>query len=68
LRVDRAQLGGIDEMTDNAEQRLIEAKDKGWLGEVAALEESLNHLRTRQAEAQHRLLQDTNPFAAQTQE
>jgi len=66
LRVDPAQLGRIDEMTDNAQQRLIEAKDRGWLGEVAALEESLKHLRTRQAEAQRRLEQGTNPFATKT--
>ena len=42
-------------MTENAEQRLVEAQDKGWLGEVAALEESLKHLRTRQVEAQRGL-------------
>jgi hypothetical protein len=66
LRVDPAQLGRITEMTENAEQRLIEAQDKGWLGEVAALEESLKHLRTRQAEAQRRLEQGANPFAAET--
>ena len=51
LRVDPAQLGRIEEMTSNAEARLAEAKDRAWLGEVAALEESLKHLRTRQAEA-----------------
>ena len=66
LRVDPAQLGRIDEMTENAEQRLVEAQDKGWLGEVAALEESLKHLRTRQAEAQRRLGESTNPFATET--
>ena len=66
LRVDPAQLGRIDEMTENAEQRLVEAQDKGWLGEVAALEESLKHLRTRQVEAQRRLGESTNPFAAET--
>jgi hypothetical protein len=53
-------------MTENAEQRLLEAQDKGWLGEVAALEESLKHLRTRQAEAQRRLDQGTNPIATET--
>ena len=66
MRVDPAQLGRIDEMSENAEQRLIEAKDEGWLGEVAALEESLKHLRTRQAEAQRRLTDGVNPFAAHT--
>ncbi|MFI5694035.1 hypothetical protein ACIA58_19465 [Kribbella sp. NPDC051586] len=38
-------------MTSNAEARLIEAKDRAWLGEVAALEESLKHLRQRRTEA-----------------
>jgi hypothetical protein len=32
-------------MTANAEARLAEARDNVWLGEVAALEESLTHLR-----------------------
>ncbi len=49
LRVDPAQLGRINEMTENAEQRLVEAKDRAWLGEVAALEESIKHLRIRQS-------------------
>jgi hypothetical protein len=66
LRVDPAQLGRINGMTENTEQRLVEAQDKGWLGEVAALEQSLKHLRIRQAEAQRRLDQGTNPFAAET--
>jgi len=39
-------------MTANAEQRLAEAKDRAWLGEVAALEESLRHLGQRRSEAQ----------------
>ena len=68
LRVDPAQLGRINEMTENAEQRLVEAKDRAWLGEVAALEESLKHLRTRQAEAERRLAQGANPFAEQTRQ
>lgn len=55
LRVDPAQLGRINEMTDNAEQRLTEAHDRGWLGEVAALEEGLRHLRIRQTEAKQQL-------------
>jgi hypothetical protein len=44
-------------MTTNAEDRLTEAHDKGWLGEVAALEESLKHLRKRGDEARQRLEQ-----------
>jgi hypothetical protein len=54
LRVDPAQLGRIAEMTTNAEARLAEARDNVWLGEVAALKESLNHLRRRRAEAEAR--------------
>jgi hypothetical protein len=68
LRVDPSQLGRIDEMAENAEERLIEARDRGWLGEVAALEDSLKHLRNRQAEAQRRLAEGSNPFASQTPE
>lgn len=68
LRVDPAQLGRIDEMTETAEQRLVEAKDRAWLGEVAALEESLMHLRIRQSEARQRLSRGSNPFAERTQD
>jgi len=39
-------------MTRNTEDRLAEAKERAWLGEVAALEESLRHLRQRRAEAE----------------
>ncbi|WP_432945752.1 tyrosine-type recombinase/integrase [Kribbella sp. CA-253562] len=55
LRVDPAQLPRIEEMTCNAEARLAEAQDRAWLGEVAALEESLKHLRQRRAEAENQL-------------
>jgi hypothetical protein len=55
LRVDPAQLPRIEEMTSNAEARLIEAKDRAWLGEVTALEESLRHLRQRRDEAEEQL-------------
>ncbi|MBX9922440.1 MAG: site-specific integrase, partial [Mycolicibacterium frederiksbergense] len=63
--VDPAQLGRINEMTENAEQRLVEAKDRAWLGEVAALEESIKHLRTRQSQAQQLLSSGSNPFVEQ---
>lgn len=55
LRVDPAQLPQIEEMTSNAEARLAEAKDRAWLGEVAALEESLKHLRQRGIDAEQQL-------------
>jgi integrase len=54
LRVDPAQLGRLEDMTANAEARLTEARENVWLGEVAALEESLIHLRRRRTEAEAR--------------
>lgn len=47
LQVDPAQAGRIDDMTENAEARLGEARHHHWLGEVKALEENLVHLRRR---------------------
>jgi hypothetical protein len=38
-------------MTSNAGARLVEAKDRAWLGEVVALKESLKHRRQRQVDA-----------------
>ena len=55
LRLDPAQLPRIEEMTSNAEARLAEAKDRAWLGEVAALVESLLHLRQRCSDAEQQL-------------
>jgi len=43
-------------MTRNAQDRLAEAKERAWLGEVAALEESLKHLRQRRTEAERTAL------------
>ncbi len=68
LRVDPAQLGRMEEMTDNAEQRLVEARGQAWLGEVAALEDSLRHLRGRREEARRRLNQPGNAFAGEQSE
>jgi hypothetical protein len=39
-------------MTENAEQRLAEAREHQWLGEVSALEENLVHLRRPRDEAE----------------
>jgi hypothetical protein len=44
---------------------VAEAKDRAWLGEVAALEESLKHLRIRQSRAQQRLSHGINAFNEQ---
>lgn len=50
-----------NEMTENAEERLVEANES-ILGEAAALEEGLRHLRLRQAEAHGQKIQGANPF------
>ena len=55
LRVDPTQLGRLEDMTSNAEVRLEEAKGRVWLGEVAALEEQLVHLRLRRNKAEQQL-------------
>jgi hypothetical protein len=64
LRVDPAQLPRIEEMTTNADARLAEAKDRAWLGEVAALEDSLTHLRQRRTEAEQQLKTAAGPSMA----
>lgn len=51
LQVDPAQLPRIVDMINNTEERLQEAQERTWLGEVAALEESLQHLRQRHDQA-----------------
>lgn len=64
LRVDPVQLPRIDEMTANATARLAEAQERAWLGEVAALEDSLKHLRQRRAEAEQQLSPAVTPMPA----
>jgi integrase len=68
LRVYPAQLGRIEEMTENAETRLVEAREKAWLGEVTALEDSLRDLRVRRDEARRRLQQPRSVFVAEPSE
>lgn len=41
LRPDPKQLGRLTEMIENLEARLVEARDRGWLGELEGLEASL---------------------------
>ncbi len=61
LKIDPAQAGRLEEMTVNAEARLHEARQRVWLGEVAALEEGLKHLRQRTQEV-HRLMVTAVPL------
>ncbi|TDP27845.1 phage integrase family protein [Nocardia ignorata] len=44
LRLDRAQLPRLDDMAANARDRLCQARDKQWLGEVDALQQTLRHI------------------------
>jgi hypothetical protein len=62
LQVDPGQAARIETMTENAGQRLAEAREHQWLGEVSALEESLVHLRRRRDEAE-RLRTNSFPVA-----
>ncbi|MDR7381184.1 tyrosine-type recombinase/integrase [Promicromonospora iranensis] len=65
LRVDPAQLPRIEDMTANATKRIAEAKERVWLGEVAALEDSLKHLRKRRTEAEQQLKTATASMPAE---
>lgn len=67
LVVDPAELPRIEEMTGNAEARLSEAQGKAWLGEVAALEESLIHLRQRRDEVLTKLRPVTDAHQPDTE-
>jgi integrase len=58
LRVDIAQLPRLEQIQQNTTMRLEEARAKGWLGEVAGLEESLRHIARRRREA-HALVERT---------
>jgi hypothetical protein len=44
LRLDPAQQPLLNEIEANTQIRLDEAHEKGWLGEVAALDETLHHI------------------------
>jgi hypothetical protein len=49
LRVDPAQMPRLEEIHANLGDRLREAKEQGWLGEVAAIETTLTAARKLQA-------------------
>lgn len=65
MHVDPVQSSRLSERPENAEQGLVEAKERAWLSEVAALEEGILDLRVRQSEARQRLSLGINPLAAQ---
>ncbi|MGJ6969818.1 tyrosine-type recombinase/integrase [Streptosporangium sp. G11] len=51
LRLDLAQVPRLLQIEDNTRERLKEAHQMQWLGEVAALEESLHHIADKKQQA-----------------
>ncbi|WP_155854522.1 tyrosine-type recombinase/integrase [Arthrobacter sp. MA-N2] len=51
LQIDPGQLPRLREIEASTLERIDEARQKTWLGEVAALEESLRHIRAKQDQA-----------------
>ncbi|MEV1173402.1 tyrosine-type recombinase/integrase [Nonomuraea sp. NPDC049784] len=51
LRLDLAQVPRLLQIEDNTRERLAEARQMNWLGEVAALEESLRHIADKKRQA-----------------
>lgn len=49
LRVDPAQRGRLGEIIVNLRDRIAEARENGWLGEVEGLQASLDHARAKMA-------------------
>jgi hypothetical protein len=50
LRIDPLQAPRLRDIETDTEQRLGDARHHQWLGEVAALEESLRHIRLKRAQ------------------
>ncbi|MGV9386650.1 hypothetical protein ACWDRB_63370 [Nonomuraea sp. NPDC003707] len=50
-QLDPAQVPRLLQIEDNTRERLAEAKRMQWLGEVAALEESLRHITEKKLQA-----------------
>jgi len=58
LRLDLQQVPRLLQIESNTHERLDEARRMQWLGEVAALEESLHHISRKKQQAD-RLRQQT---------
>ena len=52
LRMDFAQVPRLLQIEENTRERLDEARRMQWLGEVAALEESLRHIADKKHQAE----------------
>jgi hypothetical protein len=48
--MDPAQAPRLDQIEASAVSRLAEARERQWLGEVGALEDSLRHICSRKAQ------------------
>ena len=51
LRLELSQVPRLLAIEDNTRERLAEAHQMKWLGEVAALEESLQHIAAKEEQA-----------------
>lgn len=60
LRLDLAQVPRLLQIEANTRERLEEARGRQWLGEVAALEESLRHIAGKKQQAE-RLARQAGP-------
>jgi hypothetical protein len=49
LRLDPAQAPRLDQIEASTRSRLAEARERQWLGEVSALEDSLRHIRAKKS-------------------
>lgn len=52
LRLELSQVPRLLAIEDNTHERLTEAHQMRWLGEVAALEESLRHIAAKKQQAE----------------
>jgi integrase len=52
LRMDLAQVPRLLQIETNTRERLVEAGEQQWLGEVAALQESLRHIAAKKEQAE----------------
>ncbi len=66
LRLDPAQFPRLLQIEDNTRERLDEARRMQWLGEVAALEESLQHITDKKHQAERLRRQAAEDAAALT--
>lgn len=67
LRIDPAQLPRLNDIESDTRARLDKARRKAWLGEVAALEESLAHVARKRSQALELLGQNNSSGATSSE-